>query len=208
MVITRRSAPKISTVRLSGCTTTLPPSRWTSSRAWWSVIRLGSRRLTDPLAKLSFTALRAALGLCLLWPCGCDRGQESEAPAPPPGLHESAPAKVADLCDGNLRSWAVLDERAAIVAHTRGTCLGIVDHPEDGPLWHFVAQLQSIGAEDASWELHTWLDADGRPRHAEYRTPTLVTRFAWQESTLEVHRLGDVLRIEDAAQVWVTPTHG
>jgi pimeloyl-ACP methyl ester carboxylesterase len=102
----------------------------------------------------------------------------------------------------------VLDEHAQIIAHTRGACLGIVEHPKDGPLWHFVAQLQNAGDELPSWELHTWLDADGSPRHAEYRTPQLVTRFTWNETTLSVHRLGDVLVIEDAAQLWVIPTHG
>jgi pimeloyl-ACP methyl ester carboxylesterase len=102
----------------------------------------------------------------------------------------------------------VLDEHGAIVAHTRGACLGIVEHPEQGPLWHFVAQLQRITDEQPSWELHTWLDAEGLPRHAEHRTPELVTRFTWDQTSLAVHRLGDVLVIEDAAQLWVTPTHG
>jgi pimeloyl-ACP methyl ester carboxylesterase len=153
---------------------------------------------------LASPLLPAVLGLALL--CACQRS-ETVPPAPPPALHETAPATVADLCDPTLRSWAVLDEDAKIVAHTRGTCLGIVEHPEAGPLWHFVAQLQNTTDEHPSWELHLWLDADGQPRHAEFRTPDLVTRFAWDEATLSVHRLGDVLVI-DAAQVWVTPTHG
>jgi hypothetical protein len=158
--------------------------------------------LPAPLAKL---LLPAALGLSLLWAC---QPRETAPPAPPPALHETAPASVADLCDPHVHAWAVLDEHAAIIAHTRGACLGIVEHPDDGPLWHFVAQLQNTNAEHLSWELHTWLDADGQPRHAEYRTPELVTRFAWDQTTLSVHRLGDALIIEDAAQLWVTPTHG
>lgn len=163
-------------------------------------LSLRSPRLTQRLTKL----LPPALALALL--CACQR--ETVPPTPPPALHETAPARVSDLCDGALRSWAVLDDQAQIIAHTRGTCLGIVEHPEDGPLWHFVAQLQNTADERPSWELHTWLDADGRPRHAEHRTAQLVTRFAWNETTLFVHRLGDVLTIEDAAQLWVTPTHG
>jgi pimeloyl-ACP methyl ester carboxylesterase len=149
--------------------------------------------------------LPVLLGLALL--CACRR-PEPEPPAPPPALHETAAASVGDLCDAQVRSWAVLDEHATIIAHTRGACLGRVEHPEDGPLWHFVAQLQSTTDEQLSWELHTWLNADGKPRHAEHRTPELVTRFTWDQTTLAVHRLGDVLVIEDAAQVWVTPTHG
>lgn len=156
--------------------------------------------MNGPLTKL----LLPALGLALL--CACQR--ETQPPAPPPALHETIPASVAELCDPEVRSWAVLDEHAEILAHTRGTCLGIVDHPQDGPLFHFVAQLQPITDESPAWELHTWLDADGRPRHAEYRTAQLVTRFTWNDTTLSVHRLGDVLVIEDAAQLWVTPTHG
>jgi pimeloyl-ACP methyl ester carboxylesterase len=156
--------------------------------------------LTRPLTKL----LPAALALALL--STCDR--ETAPPAPPPALHETAPARVSDLCDPSLRSWAVLDEHAKIIAHTRGTCLGIVEHPEHGPLWQFVAQLQNTSDEELSWELHLWLDDAGQPRHAEYRTPDLVTHFAWNHTTLSVHRLGDVLVIEDAADLWVTPTHG
>ncbi len=164
--------------------------------------------MAEPLAKLLPTVLGLSLlGLSLLWPCGCRR-EAPEPPAPAPGLHETAAASVTQLCDGRVRAWAVLDEHAQIVAHTRGACLGLVGHPEDGPLWHFVAQLQSTTDEQLSWELHTWLDGEGRPRHAEYRTPQLVTRFAWEQTTLAVHRLGDVLVIEDAAQLWVTPTHG
>jgi pimeloyl-ACP methyl ester carboxylesterase len=168
----------------------------------------GTRALllpSRPLRRPTTSFLATTLGLSL-W-LACER-RETELPAPPPpALHETPAASVEDLCDPELRSWAVLDAELQIVAHTRGACLGVVEHPEDGRLWQFVAQLQDADDDSPSWELHMWLDADGLPRHAEFRTPELVTRFAWHEGTLAVHRLGDVLAIEDAAQLWVTPAH-
>lgn len=150
----------------------------------------------------------AALGLVVVWACACKPDYAEPTQPPLPLLHETALANVTALCNREARSWAVLDEQSRVFAHTRGACLGIVEDPELGPLWHFVAQLQGLRDPDPSWELHTWLDAEARPRHAEFRTPLLVTRFAWNGSTLEVRRLGDVLTIENAADLWVTPTHG
>jgi pimeloyl-ACP methyl ester carboxylesterase len=152
---------------------------------------------------------RTLLGLSLVvLPGLACQARNSETPAPPPRLSQTPTATVAELCTGGLRSWAVLGEGGKIVASSRGTCLGRVEHPEEGPLWHFVAQLQGRGAERPSWELHTWLDDEGHPRHAEFRTPEVVTHFRWQEGALVVHRLGDRLRIEDGGQLWVTPGHG
>ena len=105
-------------------------------------------------------------------------------PAPPPlALHETAAASVEDLCDPQVRSWAVLAE-GRVVARSRGACLGRIEAPEIGPLWQFVAQLQHEGATQVAWELYAWLDADGRLRHAEFRTPEVITRFAWQGEQL------------------------
>ncbi|MFO7563993.1 MAG: hypothetical protein R6X02_15210, partial [Enhygromyxa sp.] len=138
---------------------------------------------------------------------GCERPTSSEAPSEPPALSETTAIAVAALCREPTRAWAVLDEGGSIVAFTRGGCLGRVEHPDDGALWHLVAQLQ--GREDLrpSWELHTWLDERGHPRHAELRTPELVTRFSWRERELIVRRLGDELTLADADALWVTPSH-
>ncbi|KIG17282.1 Hydrolase, alpha/beta fold family protein [Enhygromyxa salina] len=142
----------------------------------------------------------------------CERRHtDPPPPTPAPALQQTSPATVAQLCEQPLRAWAVLGEGGTILAHTRGVCLGRIEHPDDGALWHFVAQLQELqghASEQPSWELHTWLDAAGQPRHAELRTPELVTRFSWIEGALVVRRLGDQLVINDAAQVWVTPGHG
>ncbi|WP_181198452.1 alpha/beta hydrolase family protein [Enhygromyxa salina] len=146
------------------------------------------------------------LAISLVTSLACVRA-EREPPPSPPELHETSPTTVSELCAEPLRAWAVLGEGGAIVASTRGACLGRIEHPEDGSLWHFVAQLQAQHAPRPSWELHTWLDADGHPRHAEFRTPELVTRFAWRDGALVVRRLGDQLAIEDAADLWVTPSH-
>ncbi|HVI01658.1 MAG TPA: alpha/beta hydrolase [Enhygromyxa sp.] len=138
---------------------------------------------------------------------GCDR-QESEPPIEPPALHETAPIDLASLCSSEAtRAWAVLDASGSIVAVTRGRCLGRVEDPEQGPLWHLVAQLQGRDETRPSWELHTWLDTSGQPRHAEFRTPELVTRFAWAEGKLFVRRLGDQLALEQASAAWVIPNH-
>jgi len=140
---------------------------------------------------------------------GCER-QTSEPPSPPPpALVDTAPVALAQLCAEPLRAWAVLGDGGSTVAISRGRCLGRIEHPEDGPLWQLVAQLQGQGAARPSWELHLWLDDRGRPRHAELRTPELVTRFAWgEDGALVVRRLGDQLALVDAADVWVTPIHG
>lgn len=152
--------------------------------------------------------LRLALAcLALLALGGCERAR-SEAPAPAPALAETAPAQVEQLCAEPVRAWAVLDAQGAIVAETRGACLGVVEHPEDGPLYQFLAQYQDRGAAAPSWELHTWLDVEGAPRYAEFRTSELVTRFAWRAGELSVRRLGDTLRIPEAAELWVVPDHG
>lgn len=145
--------------------------------------------------------------LCLSLGLACERSKTAPPAPPAPALHETPAASVDTLCDGELRSWAVLDGESKVVAHTRGACLGVVEHPEDGPLWQFVAQFHPSEGEQLGWELFTWLDAQGLPRHAEFRTPTLVTRFSWDGGRLAVHRLGDVLTVEDAAQLWVTPAH-
>lgn len=129
-------------------------------------------------------------------------------PAPPPlALHETPAASVDELCEPQVRSWAVLAE-GHVVARSRGACLGRIEAPEIGPLWQFVAQLQHEGATQVAWELYAWLDVDGRLRHAEFRTPEVITRFAWQGEQLIVHRLGDMLVLDDAAALWVTPEHG
>lgn len=137
---------------------------------------------------------------------GCDRPQ-AEPPSEPPALHETAPIELATLCSEPTRAWAVLDGHGSIVAVTRGRCLGRVEDPQDGPLWHFVAQLQAREQARPSWELHTWLDDRGQPRHAEFRTPELVTRFAWADGKLLVRRLGDQLALDGASEAWVLPNH-
>jgi len=101
----------------------------------------------------------------------------------------------------------VLDDAGEPVAITRGRCLGTIEHPELGSLWHFVAQYQVAGAPASSWELHTWLDALGRPRSAEFRTPLRVSKYSWRGKALELRRLGDLLIAEDSADVWIVPSH-
>ncbi len=138
---------------------------------------------------------------------GCER-RASESPSEPlVALHETPPVSLVVLCREPTRAWAVLDASGSIVAVTRGRCLGQVEHPEDGPLWHLVAQLQAIDAPRPSWELHTWVDDDGSPRYAEFRTPQLVTRFVWRDGAMLVRRLGDQVAIDDASTTWVTPNH-
>lgn len=150
-----------------------------------------------------------ALTLSLVCASTCERrNSEPPAQAQAPALQQTPPTTVARLCEQPLRAWAVLGEGGTILAHTRGVCLGRVEHPDDGSLWHFVAQLQGRDDRQPSWELHTWLTDDGHPRHAEFRTAQIVTRFSWLEGALLVRRLGDQLVIDDAAQVWVTPGHG
>ncbi|HLT39170.1 MAG TPA: alpha/beta fold hydrolase, partial [Enhygromyxa sp.] len=138
---------------------------------------------------------------------GCDRRASEPPSSEPPPLAETATITLAQLCEEPIRAWAVLDAGGSIVAVTRGGCLGRVEHPDDGPLWHLVAQLQARDQPQPSWELHTWLDEHGRPRHAELRTAELVTRFAWQDDALVVRRLGDQLVITSADPLWVTPNH-
>lgn len=141
---------------------------------------------------------------------GCRGPQTSAAPEPTP-LHARGVAEPSGLCASvsKLRSWGVLDEAGAIVATSRGRCLGPVEHPADGRLWHLVAQLQPVDAERSSWELHTWIDDAGQPRHAEFRTPEVVTRMTWTPSGLLVRRLGDELALgPESAALWPTPSHG
>jgi pimeloyl-ACP methyl ester carboxylesterase len=144
-----------------------------------------------------------ALALALL---GC----RAEAPALPPEpvpLHATRRADAAELCETQLRSWAVLDDGGEVVAITRGRCLGAIEHPHEGRLWQFVTQYQARGEASPRWELFTWLDASGRPRHAEFRTPTKVSRYAWQGEALELQRLGDRFVLDAARDVWVVPHH-
>lgn len=128
-------------------------------------------------------------------------------PAEPVPLHATRRAEVAELCEPDLRSWAVLDDAGEVVAITRGRCLGVIEHPHEGPLWQFVAQYQPLADAAPSWELYTWLDPFGHPRHAEFRTPTKVSRYAWRGEALELRRLGDHLVLEGAGDVWVVPNH-
>ena len=138
----------------------------------------------------------------------CTREPTAEPEPAAPALTATAPARVDALCAESARAWSVLADGGASIATSRGACLGPIEHPEDGRLWHFVAQLQRRGEPRPSWELHTWLDDAGAPRYAEYRTPELVTRFAWRDGALVVRRLGDQLTIAEAGQLWVTPGHG
>lgn len=137
----------------------------------------------------------------------CDPRKSEPPSSEPPPLRATSPIDLAELCREPTRAWAVLDANGSIVAVTRGQCLGHVEHPDDGPLWHLVAQLQGRDEPRPSWELHTWVDEHGQPRHAELRTPELVTRFAWRDGTLLVRRLGDQLALADAGSTWVTPNH-
>jgi pimeloyl-ACP methyl ester carboxylesterase len=153
--------------------------------------------------------LRRTVTLALLIGlAGCPAADEVQPPAEPTPLHATRKADVAELCEPELRSWAVLDDAGESVAITRGRCLGTLEHPEDGPLWHFVAQYQVHGEPRPSWELHTWVDAFGRPRHAEFRTPLRVSKYAWRGTVLELRRLGDQLVLEDGADLWIVPSHG
>ena len=137
---------------------------------------------------------------------GCRPSEPTPPPEPTP-LHATRKAELAELCATSLRSWAVLDDAGEPVALTRGRCLGTIEHPELGSLWHFVAQYQDAGAPASSWELHTWLDALGRPRSAEFRTPLRVSKYSWRGKALELRRLGDLLIAEDSADVWIVPSH-
>ncbi|MFV8749548.1 alpha/beta hydrolase family protein [Nannocystaceae bacterium ST9] len=151
--------------------------------------------------RLRITTLALLLGLA-----GCPADAPSIAPEPTP-LHATRKADVAELCGPELRSWAVLDDAGAWVATTRGRCLGAIEHPEQGPLWHFVAQYQVVGEPRSSWELHTWLDAFGLPRNAEFRTPSRVSKYAWRGEALELRRFGDLMIAEASADLWIVPAH-
>lgn len=158
-------------------------------------------------AGLGPTRIALAFALTLLG--GCERLAADPPAPPPPALLETAPIALAQLCAEPLRAWAVLGEGGSTLAISRGRCLGRVEHPQDGPLWQLVAQLQPVDAAQPSWELHTWVDDQGRPRRGEFRTPELVTRFAWgQDGVLRVRRLGDQLALADAGGLWITPSHG
>lgn len=144
----------------------------------------------------------------LLGLAGCPAHDQPAQPPESTPLHATRTAEVAELCDPELRSWAVLDDAGNEVAITRGRCLGTIEHPHDGPLWHFIAQYQAHGEPRSSWELHTWLDAFGRPRHADFRTPTRVSKYAWQGEVLELRRLGDVMTSAGGEELWIVPSHG
>lgn len=148
---------------------------------------------------------RAPLALALVV-LGC-HAEALEPPPEPIPLHATRRAAAAELCEAELRSWAVLDDAGEVVAITRGRCLGAIEHPDEGQLWQFVAQYQARGETSPSWELFTWLDPLGQPRHAEFRTPTKVSRYAWQGEALELHRLGDRFVLDAARDVWVVPSH-
>jgi pimeloyl-ACP methyl ester carboxylesterase len=148
------------------------------------------------------TALALLLGLA-----ACPAREAVQPPVEPTPLHATRKADVAELCEPELRSWAVLDDAGESVAITRGRCLGPLEHPEGGPLWHFVAQYQVHGEPRSSWELHTWIDAFGQPRHAEFRTPLRVDKYAWRGKVLELRRLGDHLVLEGGADLWIVPSH-
>ena len=135
---------------------------------------------------------------------------------------EDRTATVQNMCTEGLRSWDLLDASGRSLGRTRGRCLGRLVHPEAGPLWHFVAQLELAGAAAPSWELHLWLGEDGQPRFAEHRTAELVTRFRWtlgdtssgrvdlvpEDIELTMERLGERRTLAEAGDLWVMPAHG
>lgn len=151
----------------------------------------------------SIATLALLLGLA-----GCPARAVVQPPPEPTPLHATRKADVAELCEPTLRSWAVLDDAGHEVAITRGRCLGTIEHPDEGPLWHFVAQYQVAGEPRSSWELHTWIDAFGQPRHAEFRTHVRVSKYVWDGEVLELHRLGDVWLEAPANALWIVPSHG
>ncbi|MCA9701418.1 MAG: alpha/beta hydrolase [Myxococcales bacterium] len=161
------------------------------------------------MSSSSRSLFRLGLPALLLAFVAC-RPEPAPIEVPPPALHETAVVTPAQLCGESLRSWAVLGEGGQLLAVTRGRCLGSIDHPEEGRLWHLVAQLQDRDAPTPSWELHTWIDDEGHPRHAEFRTAAVVTRYRWTETGLQLWRLGDQLELnlEQPGSLWLTPSHG
>lgn len=150
-----------------------------------------------------------SIGVATLTLAAACRVPEPSPVEAPVTLDASTAASVEQLCDGGLRSWGVLDDEGEVVAITRGRCLGAIEHPEDGELWHFVAQLQSVDEPRPAWDLHLWLGDDRLPRFAEFRQPTRVTRYAWHDEGMTVRRFGDQLDLGvGARELWPTPAHG
>jgi len=125
--------------------------------------------------------------------------------APPLVALESA--EVEELCgSGSRRAWLIL-EGDEEVGKTRGQCVG-----KDARGWHLVSQLTSTGAEIPDYELHLWLNRHGRPKAAQLRERTVVTRYRWLADGLRVERHGDanvLVAPEGAAaeNLWIVPSH-
>ena len=138
----------------------------------------------------------------------CDKDQPAPQPAatptpPPPTLATTPIAAPADLCaNTSARAWEVLAPNAQVVAETRGACLG-----KDPAGWHFVSQLQDVGAAAPTYEMHLWLSDGGKPRVAEMRTGLATSVYEWRDQDLRVSLYGDTHVLEGGAQVWVLPVH-
>ncbi len=133
---------------------------------------------------------------------------ETERPSPAarlPGLGQTERATPEQLCQGaEVRSWTVLANGVDPVAITRGQCLG--REPARG--WHFVSQLQDLGADAPTYELHLWLEDDGSPRQAQLRTATRNTRYYWTPEGLREEAFGESREMNtDGVPVWVIPAH-
>jgi pimeloyl-ACP methyl ester carboxylesterase len=151
---------------------------------------------------------KALSALLLLAPaCATRDTSPPEAPVEEPPAVALESAEVKQLCgSGSRRAWLILkgdDE----VGKTRGQCVG-----KDARGWHLVSQLTSAGAETPDYELHLWLDRHGKPKAAQLRKQTVVTRYRWLTDGLRVERHGDantLMAPEGATteDLWIVPSH-
>jgi pimeloyl-ACP methyl ester carboxylesterase len=151
--------------------------------------------------------LTMALCLGLAGAIGCKRDDASTAPPAEPsptGLGATRPARIADVCaDPSPRAWAILGNGNTTVAHTRGRCLG-----KEAMGWHVVSQVQDVGVAEPSYEVHLWLDDEGRPKRGEYRTASRVKRLTWIDGGLRTEEFGDVMRFEPTSpDTYPIPAH-
>jgi pimeloyl-ACP methyl ester carboxylesterase len=154
----------------------------------------------------SFAKALSTLPLVAL-ACAPRDSSPSAAPIEEPPLVALESAETKELCgSGSRRAWLILegDEQ---VGKTRGQCVG-----KDARGWHLVSQLTSANAVTPDYELHLWLDRQGKPKAAELRTPIVVTRYRWLADGLRVERHGDanVLMAPEGAEtedLWIVPSH-
>jgi pimeloyl-ACP methyl ester carboxylesterase len=153
--------------------------------------------------------LGVVLGAALGSASGCKEAAQTTSPAAnatptTPGIGATRPARLAELCgDPAPRAWSILGDGGEPVAHTRGRCLG-----KEAMGWHVVSQVQDLGAATPTYEVHLWLDDEGRPKRGEYRTATRVKRLTWIDGGLRTEEFGDVMRFDPTSpETYPIPAH-